>query len=288
MDSSLSREHDRVQPGGSLIIAWQLKNKHVLIIGGGEVASGRLAAVLSADAIVTLIAPRDRMDPSTIATIRYYPHRATYRDRAFKDSDLDDISLVLTCVDDVDTSRRIVELCRARRIPVNAADIPALCDFYFGSQIRQGPLQVMISTNGNGPKLANIIRRRLEANLPTNAGVAIERVGKLRTLLRERAPGSNGTQSAQRMTWMSAVCERWSLEELSLLDDLLMNRLLDQGWDKNRTVPTFTAAGGVYPKHSSRPSIWQNPQWRTGFVSGALAGTTIAIISSLMLLRRRS
>lgn len=26
-----------VQPGGSLILAWQVKNKRVLMIGGGEV-----------------------------------------------------------------------------------------------------------------------------------------------------------------------------------------------------------------------------------------------------------
>lgn len=27
-----------VQGGGSLILAWQIKNKHVLVVGGGEVS----------------------------------------------------------------------------------------------------------------------------------------------------------------------------------------------------------------------------------------------------------
>jgi hypothetical protein len=26
-----------IQPGGSLIVAWQVKDKHVLVVGGGEV-----------------------------------------------------------------------------------------------------------------------------------------------------------------------------------------------------------------------------------------------------------
>ncbi|KZV94057.1 siroheme synthase [Exidia glandulosa HHB12029] len=233
-----------IQPGGSLIIAWQLKYKHVLVVGGGDVAAGRLQSVLATDATVSLIAPRDRLHPTVVALIKQFPQRVSYRDRAFKDADLDDASLVLTCIDDIDTSRRIVELCRARRVPVNAADIPNLCDFYFGSQIRQGPLQIMISTNGNGPKLANIIRRRIEATLPPHAGKAIENVGLLRAKLRQRAPGTGGELSKARMSWMSQVCESWSLDELALMDERIMERLLADGWelaaDKKRVEASTT------------------------------------------------
>ncbi len=31
----------KVQGGGSLILAWQIKNKHVLVVGGGEVSNHR-------------------------------------------------------------------------------------------------------------------------------------------------------------------------------------------------------------------------------------------------------
>ena len=41
--------------GGSLLLAWQLKDKNVLIVGGGDVASGRIESVLVADAHITLI-----------------------------------------------------------------------------------------------------------------------------------------------------------------------------------------------------------------------------------------
>lgn len=100
--------------------------------------------------------------------------------------------MVLTAVDDVEKSREICALCRKRKIPVNVADIPPSCDFYFGSQIRSGPLQIMISTNGQSPKLANLIRRRIENSLPEGVGEAIEKVGTLRCKLRERAPGVGG------------------------------------------------------------------------------------------------
>ena len=33
----MSKSFPAVQPGGSLILAWQIKDKKVLVVGGGEV-----------------------------------------------------------------------------------------------------------------------------------------------------------------------------------------------------------------------------------------------------------
>ena len=33
----MSSEFPRVEGGGSLILAWQVRGKHVLVVGGGEV-----------------------------------------------------------------------------------------------------------------------------------------------------------------------------------------------------------------------------------------------------------
>ncbi|KAL7283178.1 hypothetical protein ACG7TL_002604 [Trametes sanguinea] len=240
--------------GGSLLLAWQLKDKHVLIVGGGDVASGRIESVLVADARVSLIAPRSGLHPLTQHFITNAPDRITYHDRLFAGpQDLDGVDMVLTAIDDVDTSRQICALCRERRIPVNVADIPPSCDFYFGSQIRSGPLQVMISTNGRSPKLANIIRRRIEACIPEHAGEAIEKVGELRTMLKERAPGVGGEVGKRRMRWMVDVCSSWDMEDLAALDDKMMARLLDEGWEKNQ-VPKLEDVGGKREKAAGHSS----------------------------------
>lgn len=34
---NMSQKFPEVQGGGSLIVAWQIRNKHVLVVGGGEV-----------------------------------------------------------------------------------------------------------------------------------------------------------------------------------------------------------------------------------------------------------
>lgn len=268
--------------GGSLLLAWQLKDKRVLIVGGGDVASGRIESVLVADAFVTLIAPRDGLHPLTKKFIET-SGRITYHDRVFAgQEDLENVDMVLTAIDDVEKSREICALCRQMKIPVNVADIPPSCDFYFGSQIRSGPLQIMISTNGRSPKLANIIRRKIEATLPEHAGEAIEKVGALRDKLRERAPGVGGELGKRRMRWMIDVCTSWQMEDLALLDDEMMNKLLNDGWEQNQ-VPKLEDVGGRRPNSVSHASDKSNLLLPTsiGIVIGAAC-------TAFILLNKRS
>ena len=231
---------DSHTPPGSLLIAWQLKDKHALVVGGGQVASSRVQHVLAAGAKVTVISPSDGLNQETKSLID--DNHIIFHDRKFLSTDLDNADMVLTAIDDVELSRHIGTSCRARRIPVNVADDPSYCDFYFGSQIRQGPLQIMVSTNGKSPKLANIIRRRIEESIPKGAGEAIEKVGLLREKLKERAPGVGGDVSKRRMKWMVDLCTSWELDDLAGLDDGQIEKLLDEGWERN-VVPSRE---GVY------------------------------------------
>ena len=219
---------------GSLLIAWQLKDKNVLVVGGGEVASSRIQHVLAARANVTVVSPSEGLNGQTRALIGTgSENHIVFHDRTFVSTDLDGADMVLTAIDDVVLSRDISTSCRARRIPVNVADDPSYCDFYFGSQIQRGPLQIMISTNGKGPKMANVIRRRIEESIPMRAGEAIEKVGLLREKLRERAPGVGGDVSKRRMKWMADLCTSWEINDLALLTDRQMEKLLDEGWERD-------------------------------------------------------
>lgn len=241
----------QMQGGGSLLVAWQLKSKHVLIVGGGDVASGRIESVLAADARIIIICPSTGLHPLTKQFIDG-PCQITHHDRLFGGADdLVGIDMVLTAIDDVAQSRVICSLCRERNIPVNVADIPESCDFYFGSQIRDGPLQIMISTNGQSPKLANLIKQRIERSLPDQTGKAIEKVGELRAMLKERAPGVGGQVSKRRMKWMVGVCTSWEMDALAALSEVTMNRLLDDGWENN-TIPRPETVG--IPKRGKHTS----------------------------------
>jgi len=266
--------------GGSLLVAWQLKDKRVLVVGGGQVASGRIESVLIADASITLISPKAGLHPITSQLIRQHPDRIVFHDRLFSPDDLVDVDVVLTALDDVESSREICTLARELRIPINVADIPPSCDFYFGSQIRQGPLQIMVSTNGQSPKLANIIKKQIEISLASYTGQAIEKVGELRSKLRERAPGVGGELGKRRMRWMVGVCTSWDIQELAMLDEVMMVRLLDDGWAKDR-VPSAAEVGGSSRASSRRITLAGHVIPATiGFIAGGLCCSVVYLIRS--------
>ncbi|GLB34855.1 putative siroheme synthase [Lyophyllum shimeji] len=267
--------------GGSLLIAWQLKDKHVLIVGGGEVASQRIDSILTTDAHLTVLSPHDGLHPRTKRFIDEYTERITYNDRLFAGpEDLEGMDMVLTALDDVDISREICDMCRNARIPVNAADIPDSCDFYFGSQIRDGPLQIMISTNGNGPRMANLVKKKLQNALSGVEGPAITKVGQLREMLKIRAPGVGGELGKKRMKWMTDVCNTWGMEELALLDDMVMQKLLDDGWENDR-VPSFAELGG-----RRQPADRTTPPTLSPAI-GSTIGFFAGIVCTVIVLARR-
>ncbi|KAF7305025.1 hypothetical protein MKEN_01217500 [Mycena kentingensis (nom. inval.)] len=264
------------EPSSSLLIAWQLKDKHVLIVGGGEVASQRIDSVLPAGAHITLLAPAKGLHPRTRELIDLYTSRITYYDRRFSGpAEINKMDLVLTALDDPHRSREICELCRKARIPVNAADLPDLCDFYFGAQIRDGPLQIMISTNGNGPRMAALVKKKIADALSGREGDAIDRVGVLRAQLKERAPGVGGPLGRRRMKWMSEVCNTWDIDDLMQLDNETIAKLLDEGWEKN-TVPTLAELSGRKTrttKKSGQSSIVKVLPAVGSFALGAVCAT---------------
>jgi len=204
-----------------------------------QVAAGRILNILNADAKVTLVSPRDGLNDEV--AYRVEKGEVDFVDRKFEPSDLDNIDMVLTAVDDPEASTQIWKLCKERKIAANIADVPPECDFYFGSVHRDGPLQIMVSTNGNGPKLASIVRKQIAANLPDNIGAAIQKVGMLRRKLRKVAPDIE--EGPKRMQWyhhihrsylsttdmryrMSKVCEAWPLKDLADMNEDDMEILL--------------------------------------------------------------
>lgn len=228
-----------VRPGASLIVAWRVQSKHILVIGGGEVGTGRVFCALESGARVTLVSP------SASPELQYRAHaqEITWIPRKFVETDLDDADMVFSTLDDVDVSLEVANLCRSRRIPVNVADKPSMCDFWFMSQHRDRSLQVAVSTNGHGPKLANIVRRKIADALPKETGAAIERVGALRKMVRQQDPAQSSV--SRRMTWMSKVCEHWSLSQLATLDQEAMDKLMEWYHQDKDPLPSWLHSDAI-------------------------------------------
>jgi uroporphyrin-III C-methyltransferase len=231
----ITEKYPPVRTGGSLLLAWRTNAKNILIVGGGEVACGRVIKALDADAKIILVCPEQGLHPELVYRIRKN-QIYKYINREFDPIDLEeDIDIVLTAINDPIKSKEIHRLSKEKRLPINVADVPPLCDFYFMSEYRDGPLQIAVSTNGQGPKLANIVRDHISKNLPNGISDAITKVGILRQKIRKIDPDHKSSNN--RMKWMSKFCEDWSIEDLRKLDDNFIEALLS--YYEKHIVPSF-------------------------------------------------
>jgi uroporphyrin-III C-methyltransferase len=113
-------------------------------------------------------------------------------------------------------------LARSKRIPVNCADIPELCDFYFMAQYRSEKLQIAVSTNGGGPRLGARIRNNIVESLDINTPKAVTLIAQIRDKIRAVDAAQNKSVIENRMGWVSRFCDKWSLLELTTLEDPLV------------------------------------------------------------------
>lgn len=201
----------------SLPVAYVLKDKHVLVVGGGAVAETRVRKLVPTGARLTLVATQLT---EYLATCVREKQITAYVAREFRMSDLhtQHWSWVLTAIDDHNLSQRIGHKCRELRIPVNVADVPPLCDFYFGSNYNAGALSILVSTGSAAPRLSKRVLNEIAAFASQRQyREAIENVQRCRAALREYLPEQTKQMSDVRMRVMKTLCDKCTWQELAAL-----------------------------------------------------------------------
>ena len=135
----------------------KLQGRRVLLVGGGPVAAGKLRGLLEAGADVTVVAP------AIVPEIAAAP--VTTNVRRFEVSDLDGVSFVVAAAPP-DVNREVAAAAQARGIFVNAVDDVESASAYAGAVVRRAGVTIAISTDGDAPALAGLVREALEALLP--------------------------------------------------------------------------------------------------------------------------
>jgi uroporphyrin-III C-methyltransferase/precorrin-2 dehydrogenase/sirohydrochlorin ferrochelatase len=149
-----------------LPIFLDLRDRHCLVVGGSETAARKAELLLRAGARIDVAA----------ASLHEGWARLEGRERVvvvaatFDPALLDNKDLVLVVEDDFATAKRIADAAHARNIPVNVADKPALCSFILPSIIDRSPIVVAVSSGGESPVLARMLRARLETLVPAAYG----------------------------------------------------------------------------------------------------------------------
>jgi uroporphyrin-III C-methyltransferase/precorrin-2 dehydrogenase/sirohydrochlorin ferrochelatase len=104
----------------------------------------------------------------------------------FREEELERYALVIAASSDDAVNRAVAAAARARRIPVNVVDQPALCSFILPSIIERAPLVVAVSSGGASPVLARLLRARLESLIPAGYGRLAALAGAFRDRVKAR------------------------------------------------------------------------------------------------------
>ena len=142
----------------------KLQDRPVLVIGGGEVALRKARLLSDAGAVLRVVAPEIRSELQELAG----PGGIFLR--GYASSDLQGVALVIAATDDVPLNAQISAEAQALGIPVNVVDAPALCSVIFPAIVDRSPLIVAVSSGGDAPVLARLIRAKIETWIPATYG----------------------------------------------------------------------------------------------------------------------
>jgi precorrin-2 dehydrogenase/sirohydrochlorin ferrochelatase len=150
--------------------------------------------------------------------------RLHWIEREFMASDVEGHLLVIAATNIKAVNHRVVEAARERGILVNSVDDPPDCDFYSGSVVERGALQVAISTAGKSPALSQRLRQEIDQRLPQDMGEWLARLGELRLDILEAFPANEGRRQALHLLAERKHCDPANCPVQKTLDALLPRR----------------------------------------------------------------
>lgn len=192
-------------------VALDLSGRRCVVTGGGREAEGKARALLEADAVVVVIAPRVSDGIADLVRRGEITHIA----RRYRPGDLDGAFLVIAADSDRAVRAEVFAEAEAGRVLCNAVDDVEHCHFAVPSIVRRGELLLAISTGGRAPALAKRLRRRLTAQFGWQWEALVDVLGDVRA---ETLP----TRTVDFATWAA----RWN-DVLDREEELLA--LLEEG-----------------------------------------------------------
>jgi len=185
-----------------LPIFLKLTGRRCLLVGAGNVALEKIGSLLKTGLELTVVAPEGRPEVERLAV----EGKLLWHRRRFEESDLDGKFLVITATDSPQVNAAVYQGCVARDIICNSVDDIPNCDFYFGSVVRRGDLQIAISTAGESPAVAQRLRREIDQQLPQDLGLWLENLGHLRREVLEIHPRSEARKTLLHQLAQRHVC----------------------------------------------------------------------------------
>jgi uroporphyrin-III C-methyltransferase / precorrin-2 dehydrogenase / sirohydrochlorin ferrochelatase len=186
-----------------LPIFLKLDGRGCLLVGAGNVALDKVGNLLKTALRLRVVAPEARPEIKQLAL----EGKLEWIPRAFELADLDGNFLVVTATDSPEVNASVYQGAVEQGILCNSVDDIPNCDFYFGSIVSRGDLQIAISTAGQSPAMAQDLRREIDEQLPEDLGPWLEGLGQLRREVLGIHPRGEARKSLLHQLAQRQLCE---------------------------------------------------------------------------------
>jgi uroporphyrin-III C-methyltransferase/precorrin-2 dehydrogenase/sirohydrochlorin ferrochelatase len=170
-----------------------LKNRLCLLVGGGDIATRKGRLLSKAGARLRVVAPEISSELRELVA----QNNGELHEREYQASDLNDCVIAIAATDIESLNEQISNDAKARNLPVNVVDSPALCTYITPAIIDRSPLVIAISSGGESPVLARLIRAKLETLIPTSYG----RLAQIASSWRDRVKARFDDGDSRRRFW---------------------------------------------------------------------------------------
>lgn len=222
-----------------LPLFFNLKSRQVLLIGGGDIALRKARLLKRAGVFLTVVSHtvEDELkallvDAHDQIIIGEY-HSAL----------LEGKTLVVAATDDCSLHERVHFDAIERNIPINVVDTPSLCTFIFPAIVDRSPIVIGISSGGESPVLARLLRARLETLIPGG----YSRLGALVGRFRQQVKATFGSVNQRRRFWEHVLEGQIAEKVFSGRDDeaeALLKAAIDKGESGHQVGEVYLVGAG--------------------------------------------
>lgn len=170
-----------------------LKNRLCLLVGGGDIATRKGRLLSKAGARLRVVAPEISAELRDLVA----HNNGEICEREYQSTDINDCVIAIAATDIDSLNEQISRDAKARNLPVNVVDSPALCTYITPAIIDRSPLVIAISSGGESPVLARLIRAKLETLIPTGYG----RLAQIASSWRDRVKARFDDGDSRRRFW---------------------------------------------------------------------------------------
>jgi siroheme synthase-like protein len=165
-------------------VSLTLDGRRVLVVGGGKLATRRVADLLEAGARVEVVSPTVSQEIAAWAD----QQKVMVALRPFEGGDVTGAWLCVAATDDPAVNRAVVVAAEREQCFVSSAGDGAASSARPMSVLRRGDLEVAVGTSGRAPAAAVWVRQQLATLVGPEYGVLIDLVAEARA---EARPGAN-------------------------------------------------------------------------------------------------